>query len=320
MLFILNEEEGVVEGDCSKVQEEDKGYVEGKEVVVLIDSGATHNFIHQALAEEKKLPMEKGTQFGFTIGDGTRYFLVVELGKVDVVLGIEWLDTTVTMKVHWPSLTMVFRVGEKMVKLKGDPSLLKAECSLKTLEKTWESEDQEFLLGWRDYETDNEDEYGKEQCTKGEEEELPMIKYLLTQYTDIFETLDHRVLTLPEQKPINVRAYKYGHVQKEEIEKLVAEMLQTGIIRPSQSPYSGPVLLVKKKDGGWRFCVDYRKLNQATISDKFPILEQDIEKTAFRTYEGHYEFLVMPFGSTNAPASSDITEHERHLAMVLAVL
>lgn len=49
-----------------------KGYVEGKEVVVLIDSGATHNFIHQALAEEKKLPMEKGTQFGFTIGDGTR--------------------------------------------------------------------------------------------------------------------------------------------------------------------------------------------------------------------------------------------------------
>ena len=83
--------------------------------------------------------------------------------------------------------------------------------------------------------------------------------------------IDHCILILPNQRPINFRPYKYGHVQKEEIEKLVVEMLQAGVIRPSHSPYYSPVLLVKKKDGGQRFCVDYRMLNQVTISNKFPI-------------------------------------------------
>ena len=63
-------------------------------------------------------------------------FLATELGNADIILGMQWLDTTETMKIHWPSLTMTFWVGAKQIVLKSDPSLIRAECSLRTTEKT----------------------------------------------------------------------------------------------------------------------------------------------------------------------------------------
>jgi hypothetical protein len=133
--------------------------------------------------------------------------------------------------------------------------------------------------------------------------------------------------------PVAVQPYRYAHLQKEELESQCADMLPQGVIRPSSSAFSTPVLLVKKQDRSWRFCVDYRALSSKTVKDKFsiPVVEEpldelrgtvvftkldlqsgyhqvrmhdaDMEKTAFRTHQGLFEFLVMPFSLTNASAT-----------------
>jgi hypothetical protein len=70
---------------------------------------------------------------------------------------------------------------------------------------------------------------------------------------------------------VNSRPYQYSPLHKDEIKKQVKELLASGMIMPSNSPFASPVLLVQKKDGTWSFCVDYRKLNSLTIKNRFPI-------------------------------------------------
>jgi hypothetical protein len=149
--------------------------------------------------------------------------------------------------------------------------------------------------------------------------------------------VQHRI-QLIHDKPIRDRPRYHSPDQNSEIDKQLSKMLQDGIIQPSKSPYSSEIVIAKKADSdgnftGWRFCIDFRNINKATIKDAYPLpritdllhairgakyfvaldlrsgywnIPMDIESvkyTAFRCLKGLYEFLVMPFGLTNAPAT-----------------
>lgn len=168
------------------------------------------------------------------------------------------------------------------------------------------------------------------------------LKALLHQYKDCFSSSSrlrqtplakHRVITDEYARPLRQSPYRVSAREREAIKQQVDEMLRDDIIQPSTSPWASPVVLVKKKDGTLRFCVDYRRLNNITKKDVYPLPriddaldrlynakyfssmdlktgywqievdERDREKTAFITPDGLFEFKVMPFGLCSAPAT-----------------
>nr|GFB03316.1 putative reverse transcriptase domain-containing protein [Tanacetum cinerariifolium] len=138
--------------------------------------------------------------------------------------------------------------------------------------------------------------------------------------------------SVPGAAPVARTPYRLAPSEMKELAKQLQELSKKGFIRPSSSPWGAPVLFVKKKDGTFRMCINYRELNKLTVKNRYPLLriddlfdqlqgssiyskidlrtgyhqlhirEEDIPITAFRTQYGHYEFRVMPFGLTNAPA------------------
>ena len=167
------------------------------------------------------------------------------------------------------------------------------------------------------------------------------LRELLNNYSDLFVSTDgqlgrtnmvkHHIRTSGE--PIRQPMHRLPEALKNTVDSQVQNMLQNDVIQPSHSPWSSPIVMVKKKDGTWRFCVDYRKVNAVTHHDAHPlpridatldslagstlfttldlasgywqveVSPDDKEKTAFSTPYGHFEFNVMPFGLTNAPAT-----------------
>lgn len=266
-------------------------------------------------------------------------FRVLPLGGIDAVLGVQWLRlfNLVTFDFHELQLTLVHE-GRTIV-LQGESDQVSP-----TIQMMDSGEFKQVLNsathGYFGYlfgacQGDNEDQLKQQYISSGlngdsnlaEVKKDEQIEKILQQFASVFQepqelppfrTQDHHIRLKEGSQPMNIRPYRYPYVQKEEIEKIVKEMLSNGIIQASNSPYVFPVLLVKKHDGTWRMCVDYRALNSATVKDKFPIpaidelLDElhgsnwfskldlrsgyhqirvnpaDIPKTTFRTHFGHF--------------------------------
>ena len=170
-------------------------------------------------------------------------------------------------------------------------------------------------------------------------DEQRQLRELLQSFDDVITDLPgncnltkHRII-LTDETPIASRPYPVPYAVRESLDREIEEMLRLGVVRPSESPYASPVVIVKKKDGSNRICIDYRKLNKITVADPEPMPmikdafqnlghenffskldlskgywqiemdERDIAKTAFVTHNAKLEFIRMPFGTRSAGAT-----------------
>ncbi|XP_070031857.1 uncharacterized protein [Nicotiana tomentosiformis] len=230
-------------------------------------------------------------------------FLLLPLGSCRVVLEVQWLLTLGDIKKNFMRLTMEFWYKGRKHFLRGAGSQVKVQGADKLVKHA------------------------------GDLSQLCMIHVVPLGSAGE----QWHAIKVEEEPKTNARLVQllveYPSVKKDIIEGLVQQMLDQGIIQPSCSPFASPMVLVGKKDGSWRLCVSYRNLNKYTLKNKFtipPIVEdlldelggskifskidlssgyhqlrmakEDVPKIAFRTHSGHFEYLVMPFGLSNAPA------------------
>jgi hypothetical protein len=335
------------------------GQIGNIEVQVLVDGGSSDTYLQPRIAQFLKLPIEPTPKFQVLVGNGESLTVegivrqlhiqvqgheltvpayLLPVAGADLILGSSWLATLGPHIADYAKLNIKFCQEGKFITLQGDKSTSPQQSQLHQLRRMQHTNSIAQCFTVQLIQPVTPQDILAELPSDIE----PELAILLHTFRKVFQnptglppTRDHHhEIHLKEgAKPVKVKPYRYPHSQKEEIEKMVQDMLKQGIIKPSNSPFSSPIILVKKKDGSWRFCTDYRALNNVTIKDSFPmptvdelldelhgaqyfskldlrsgyhqilIKPEDCHKTAFRTHHGHYEWLVMPFGLTNAPAT-----------------
>jgi hypothetical protein len=263
---------------------------------------------------------------------------VLPISGAEMVLGVEWLKSLGPVIMDYNNLSLQFFKEGQLVKIAATTKTCPEQASLHQLKRMMPTDSIDTCYQFQLI-------HSTPPSSPNTSNSLPY-QHLLDKFQSLFHppttippsrTINHAITLTQGSNPVNTRPYRYPQFQKQEIEMQIKDMLQQGLIQHSSSAFSSPVLLVKKKDGNWRFCVDYRALNAITIKDRFPIpsidelLDElystnwfskldlrsgyhqirmnpdDVHKTAFRTHQGHYEFLVMPFGLCNAPSSFQAT-------------
>jgi hypothetical protein len=237
--------------------------INGVILTTLLDSGSTHNFVdvdiaaraglqfhavaglRVAMANNDRISSPRGCKALWITVGGEPFDVDIHglaLSSFDVVLDVQWLESLGPILWDFTNRTIAFVRNGRRVKwtvagtTSPTPSITAASADLLP------DFLQEFMSLFQD--------------PTG----LPPQRQW-----------PHCICLLPGTAPVAVRPYRYAHLQKVELEKQCARMLVQGVIRPSSSAFSAPVILIKKADDSWRLCVDYRALNEKTIKDKFPI-------------------------------------------------
>ncbi|GJR29022.1 putative reverse transcriptase domain-containing protein [Tanacetum coccineum] len=283
----------------------------------------------------------------------------VELGSFDAIIGMDWLAkyqavimcAEKIVRIPWRNKTLIIHGDGSN---QGNVTRLNIISCTKT-QKYMEKGFPIFLAHVTAKEVEDKSE-------KKRLEDVPIVR----DFPEVFledlpglpptRQVEFQIDLVPGAAPIVRAPYRLAPSEIKELSEQLKELSDKGFIRPSSSPWEAPVLFVKKKDGSFRMCIDYRELNKLTVKNRYPLLriddlfdqlqgssvfskidlrsgyyqlrvrEEDIPKTAFRTRYGHYEFQVMPFGLTNAPAvfmdlmNRNKQEHKEHLKMILELL
>ena len=313
-----------------------KTYIKNMKVMAFVDTGANVNLMPESVVYEFRLvldrttarPVKTASGFAQTIGSVT--FPLTINGKTQTIsaLVISGFDYTLLLS----------RTTCHLFKLVIDTDLMRAEpkttkqchmtsgLSLSTNQSSV-SETQTPSMPLKANPTYNTDYFVRELVDK-------FSHLFASDSTDLGRIdIEKHKIVLTDDQPVAQRPYRQSIRDAEETDRQVKDLLAKGLIRESTSPYAAPVTLADKKDNTKRLCIDYRRLNHKTISDKtplpliadvldrlqgskvftkldfcsgywqVPVNEEDIHKTAFVTTNGHYESLVLPFGLKNSPAT-----------------
>ncbi|GJU60642.1 retrotransposable element Tf2 [Tanacetum coccineum] len=254
-----------------------KGHVRRLVLHMLVDCGSTHNFLDLQAAKRMGCRMSKMCSLQVSVANGqvmssvyvcknfkwnlqghdfVTDVMILPLGGCEMVLGIQW-ETSQSFLKWMQDRQMGSSLSQMGVEIS---SMALCVCSATLM-----------------------------QMTRSSVQSKSQIQTLLKEFETVFDTPkelppnrshDHTIPLLPNTPPINIRPYRHPPNQKDAIELMVNELLEAGIIRNSQSSFSSPIVMVKKKDGTWRMCVDYRMLNKYTIKDTFliPVIEELLDE------------------------------------------
>ena len=255
--------------------------------------------------------------------------IVIDLKGLDVILGMDWIASNYASMDCFPKEMILRRPGLPVVIFYGERSRAPSGL-ISAISPRWLL--QKGCKGYLAHVVDaRSDEVRLE--------DVPVVREFLDVFPDDLPGLpperetDFPIDLVPGTAPISLLPYRMASAKLKELKAQLQELVDGGFIRPNISPWGAPMLFVKKMDGTWRLCVDYRQLNKVTIRNKYPlpriddlfdqlrgakvfskidlrsgyhqlrIRESDVPKTAFRTRYGHYEFLVISFRLTNASAA-----------------